>query len=167
MLPAEPTQSRTVHPRHLLLDVLLIGSAAILFLVAAAVAVHRHRRLEVRTALIGELNAIAAECRTHLTRPANSAGSTERAFVSKRQTSKGTAAGGSYHLEKIASTPSGTSTRPAMRISLTSFPPDTPLSLSQSELLHIDRILDDGALESGNFRTGFNGWPVLIVPTPL
>lgn len=160
---AEPSQSRTSSTRHLFLDVLLVVSVALLLLVAAAIAVHRYRRDQVRTALISELTAITAECRAHLSRPAPAAGSREPAFVSRFQGAKGTAAGGSYRWDKIPSPTPGVG--PAIRVSLTSFPPDEPLNLSLSDLLHIDRILDDGAIDSGNFRTGFNGWPILIVPT--
>jgi len=48
-------------------------------------------------------------------------------------------------------------------ITLTAFPPSTPLTLSAEDLLFIDRQIDDGNLTTGNFRTGFNGWPILSV----
>jgi hypothetical protein len=45
-------------------------------------------------------------------------------------------------------------------IAVTAFSPAFPLKLSRADLLRIDRELDDGRLETGRFRTGFNGWPV-------
>lgn len=48
-------------------------------------------------------------------------------------------------------------------ITLTAFPPSAPLKLSAEDLLFIDRQIDDGNLATGNFRTGFNGWPVFSV----
>jgi hypothetical protein len=46
---------------------------------------------------------------------------------------------------------------------LTAFSPGAPLSMSRSDLLFIDRQIDDGNLATGRFRTGFNGWPVFLV----
>jgi len=37
------------------------------------------------------------------------------------------------------------------------------LQLTPDDLIAIDRELDDGNLATGNFRTGFNGWPVMLV----
>ncbi len=48
-------------------------------------------------------------------------------------------------------------------ITLGAFSPDPPLAMDQAALLYIDRQLDDGNLETGRFRTGFNGWPVFLV----
>lgn len=52
--------------------------------------------------------------------------------------------------------------RPGM-ITLTAFAPGFPLELTRSDLLTLDRQLDDGDLATGRFRTGFNGWPVWLV----
>lgn len=48
-------------------------------------------------------------------------------------------------------------------ITLTAFHPHPPLRCTLADLLAVDRELDDGNLATGRFRTGFNGWPVLIV----
>jgi hypothetical protein len=48
-------------------------------------------------------------------------------------------------------------------VTLTAFSPSFPLRLDQSDLLYIDGELDDGNLATGQFRTGFNGWPVYFV----
>ena len=49
------------------------------------------------------------------------------------------------------------------RITLTAFHPAFPLALTRTELLELDRRIDDGDLTTGRFRTGFNGWPVYLV----
>lgn len=49
------------------------------------------------------------------------------------------------------------------RITLTAFSPHFPLTLTRSDLLALDRQIDDGDLTTGRFRTGFNGWPVYLV----
>lgn len=48
-------------------------------------------------------------------------------------------------------------------VTLQAFAPDFPLSLDRADLLAIDRQVDDGNLATGQFRTGFNGWPVFFV----
>jgi prepilin-type N-terminal cleavage/methylation domain-containing protein len=48
-------------------------------------------------------------------------------------------------------------------VTLTAFSPDFPLTLDKADLLYIDRQIDDGNLATGQFRTGFNGWPVFLV----
>ena len=48
-------------------------------------------------------------------------------------------------------------------IVVTAFTPSFPLVLSAADLAYIDAKLDDGNLKTGRFRTGFNGWPVLLV----
>jgi type II secretory pathway pseudopilin PulG len=49
------------------------------------------------------------------------------------------------------------------RITLTAYSPHFPLTLTRSDLLALDRRIDDGDLATGRFRTGFNGWPVYLV----
>jgi hypothetical protein len=48
-------------------------------------------------------------------------------------------------------------------VTLTAFSPSFPLTMDQSDLINIDRKIDDGNLATGRFRTGFNGWPVYLV----
>ena len=48
-------------------------------------------------------------------------------------------------------------------VTLTAFSPDRPLELTRADLLAIDRLIDDGDLATGRFRTGFNGWPIYLV----
>jgi hypothetical protein len=49
------------------------------------------------------------------------------------------------------------------RIGIAAFPPAPPISLSGADLLEIDQRIDDGNLAAGDFRIGFNGWPILTV----
>ena len=66
----------------------------------------------------------------------------------------------------VAATDTKPDTVPTIRggvITLTAFPPGLPLTLTAEDLLAMDRQIDDGNLATGNFRTGFNGWPVLTV----
>lgn len=46
---------------------------------------------------------------------------------------------------------------------LTAFSPSFPLTLEKTDLLYIDAQIDDGDLTTGEFRTGFNGWPVFLI----
>lgn len=48
-------------------------------------------------------------------------------------------------------------------ILITAFSPSFPLELSAADLAYLDAKIDDGNLATGRFRTGFNGWPVLLV----
>ena len=49
-------------------------------------------------------------------------------------------------------------------LAVTAFRPDAPLALSPADLLYLDAKIDDGNLATGQFRTGFNGWPIYLVP---
>jgi hypothetical protein len=72
---------------------------------------------------------------------------------------KGSPFGGEYaYLESF---PRGTP-RPA--VGITAFSPHFPLQVTRAELLMVDRLIDDGNLDTGSFRTGFNGWPVYQLP---
>jgi len=48
-------------------------------------------------------------------------------------------------------------------IAITAFMPDQPLSLTPLEMRRLDELIDDGNLATGDFRSGFNGWPTLTV----
>jgi len=48
-------------------------------------------------------------------------------------------------------------------ITVTAFAPAPPLALTPADLHRIDVLIDDGNLATGNFRAGFNGWPVFLV----
>ena len=81
---------------------------------------------------------------------------------------KGSPFGGNYTW--VAPDPTSASTGDPGRgwggrgaVALTAFSPDAPLSLRRSDLLFIDRKIDDGNPAAGRFRTGFNGWPVFLV----
>lgn len=51
----------------------------------------------------------------------------------------------------------------APALAITAFVPDAPLACSRRDLQRIDRLLDDGNLATGRFRTGYNGWPVYLL----
>lgn len=51
-------------------------------------------------------------------------------------------------------------------VGLTAFAPSFPLKITRADLLEIDRRIDDGNLQTGRFRLGFNGWPVYLVGAP-
>lgn len=48
-------------------------------------------------------------------------------------------------------------------IMVTAFSPEPALALTPADLHRIDVMIDDGDLATGDFRAGFNGWPVLLV----
>ena len=48
-------------------------------------------------------------------------------------------------------------------IMVTAFSPEPPLALTPADLHRIDVLIDDGNLATGDFRAGFNGWPVFLV----
>ena len=52
-------------------------------------------------------------------------------------------------------------------IGVTAFSPNFPLEISATDLRYLDAKIDDGNLASGRFRTGFNGWPVMLVGEKL
>ena len=77
---------------------------------------------------------------------------------------KATPMGGKFDWEYNQVHPGGTSPggrwRAAIAISSTS---DAPLSLDADLMQEIDEALDDGDLDTGNFRRGFGDCPLLII----
>ncbi len=79
---------------------------------------------------------------------------------------KGSPFGGNYGWTAPGAAGEGAPTRDwngRGAVTLTAFSPSFPLTLNPSDLLYIDRQIDDGDLATGRFRTGFNGWPVYLV----
>lgn len=70
-----------------------------------------------------------------------------------------TPVGGFYRWVNVAAGESGAAASAVGMIAITAFPRCPPLTLSVADMREIDRRLDDGNLATGNFRTGFNGWP--------
>jgi prepilin-type N-terminal cleavage/methylation domain-containing protein len=77
---------------------------------------------------------------------------------------KTTAMGGYFDWENNQAHPGGTSPggrwRAALAIAGT---PSAPLMIDASLMREIDEALDDGDLETGNFRKGFGDCPILII----
>jgi hypothetical protein len=76
-----------------------------------------------------------------------------------------TAVGGHYRWTQAVPDPKEQSDerRALGTLSITAFMPDQPLSLTLQEMRRIDELIDDGNLATGNFRSGFNGWPAFTV----
>lgn len=175
-------ESQGAAARHPLRDVrglvLIEVALALLVLVLAAVLVFtlagrfQHRR-DCNTCA-RDLRAFAAVFddyyQRHRTWPPSSYADTalpreiEEALKNTNWT-KGSPFGGNYGW--LAPEPNGAAAGPGRSkpgaVTLTAFSPSFPLTLDQSDLLYIDRQIDDGDLATGRFRTGFNGWPVYLV----
>lgn len=76
---------------------------------------------------------------------------------------KPTPLGGNYSWGAPSPTPAEGKALEVGTLRVTAFPPNQPLEVSAADLLYIDGQIDDGNLATGNFRTGFNGWPVYLV----
>lgn len=148
-------------------DKLLVTTAAILLLAVVAVAINRHRHRNAREHFVADLLASKAAFQSFLRLQTGAPPDTAPGLVP---------VGMEPYLEKIAwskPTPVGGVYRWVARegpakatfgvIALTAFPPAPEIRLSVDDLLEIDRRIDDGNLATGDFRTGFNGWPTLIV----
>ncbi len=56
---------------------------------------------------------------------------------------------------------------PLGAIALTAFAPDAPLSMDQGHFAEIQEQFELSSRPKGKFRSGFNGWPILLVyPRP-
>ena len=154
-------------------DIFLVGLVGVLTCAAAVTAFRQiqHRRACHRVA--AELTAAAAGFRAYMKEqgagpaPAN-AGVVPQgmgAYLAGVDWISPTAVGGLYRWVNDSAGESGGATPPAGVIEITAFPRSPPLVLSPSDLLAIDRQIDDGNLSTGDFRTGFNGWPLLRVRT--
>ncbi len=156
-------------------DLLLVGLVVVLALAAAVSTVQRHRHRALVDRLTEDLKLSAAGFRAHIqetgTAPADTVAGLAPSGLGDHL--KGvnwklpTPVGGFYRWTNIPMTETGQMLPPGGTISVTAFSRDTELNLTRDDLLELDRRLDDGNLQTGNFRTGFNGWPVLTVrPQP-
>lgn len=162
---------------------LKLGLALLAVVLAAYIGVtevRKYRRSAQRDQFVGEVRALAAAfeqfhgqkgtwpAATHA--EARIPKGMESALASTRWL-EGPPFGGTYDWIPPAPAPTETKAEgaekkpdPGGRIAITAFSPNPPLPLSQADLLALDRKLDDGNLATGRFRTGFNGWPVYLVP---
>ncbi len=121
----------------------------------------RVRRSAQREQFGADLRAIAAEFEKHHSASGRwPAAPEEVSRLINESWPEGSPFGGHYGWVP----PDSRTGRPGM-IQLTAFAPDFPLTLSRADLMEIDRLIDDGDLATGRFRTAFNGWPVYLVGT--
>lgn len=152
-------------------DLLLVGLVAVLALVTAITAVrqfqHRQALDRITKDLTTAAKAFQDHMRQHGTAPADSqAGAVPHgmaSLLSMIDWAAPTPAGGAYRWVNTSARGSTGATVIGGKIAITAFPPGPPFTLSRDDLLEIDRRIDDGDLTTGNFRTGFNGWPALAV----
>lgn len=156
----------------------LLGLVIVALVVWLALALLQQRRQRAAAERLGtELQAFAVEFRNHRQQQANWPPSTngENAIPRGMENAlkgtnwlNGTPVGGNYRW--VAPDAANASAENAGRdwsdsgaIAVTAFSPSFPLTLSAVDLAAIDAKIDDGNLATGRFRTGFNGWPVLLV----
>ncbi len=166
--PAAPVEAHVIWT---IPDLLLVGLVIVLALTAAVSTYQRYRHRAIVDRLAEDLKISAAGFRTHIqetgTAPADTVAGLAPSGMGDHL--KGvnwklpTPVGGYYRWTNIPTTETGQVLPPGGTISVTAFTRGAELNLTRSDLVEIDRRLDDGNLETGNFRTGFNGWPVLTV----
>jgi type II secretory pathway pseudopilin PulG len=177
--PAAPASAVAVSvaPRHVwpVGDLLLVAIVGLLAVAAGFVTLQNQRHDAARDRVTKNFTAGAAAFRAYIEQngsaPATAntgevpAGMAE--FFGALDWSSPSPVGGAFRWVASAETKTAPAdSTPSIRggtITLTAFSPSTPLTLSTEDLLLIDRQIDDGNLSTGNFRTGFNGWPVLSV----
>jgi hypothetical protein len=156
-------------------DLLLVGLVIVLALTAAISTFQRYRHRAIIDRLAEDLKISATGFRTHILETGTAPADTVAGLAPNGMGDhlKGvnwklpTPVGGYYRWTNVPTTETGQVLPPGGTISITSFSRDAELNLSRADLLELDRRLDDGNLETGQFRTGFNGWPVITVrPQP-
>lgn len=152
-------------------DILLVGVVAALAFVAGITAVGQFRHIAARNRLADELVAAGAGFSAYLRDqgvlpPHANAGELPagmQAYLTNVKWTAPTPVGGLYRWVNHSPREPGASATLAGAIEVTAFGPGMALKLTPADLLAIDRRIDDGDLTKGNFRSGFNGWPVLRV----
>jgi len=129
-------------------------AVALVFTLAARL---RHRHLAAQ--LVAELQAHAAVFEEHRRTRGDWPARAEDVpgLLADPAWTRGSPLGGSYGW--VAPGQDG---RPG-RVTVTAFVPDFPLDLTAAELRRLDARFDDGDLQAGRLRAGFNGWPVYLV----
>lgn len=162
-------------------DLLLIAVVALLGLAAAGSAVKRYRHTQALRHFVQDLTYADAAFQSYLREHGKAPPDSDvgvvppgmAPYLSKLDWTAPTAVGGAYRWVNIplaaapagdpSATGNGSANPPVGTIAITVFGASPPLMLSPADLMEIDRLLDDGNLATGKFRTGFNGWPVLTV----
>jgi type II secretory pathway pseudopilin PulG len=169
--PPVTPRARAIWPAY---DVLLVGFVVATMIAAAVAGVARQRHAIARERFAQDLVATAAAFREYLGKnpsgPADTAPGVVPAgmepYLANLHWTAPTPAGGLYRWTYRVPSPQSEPAARAGLIEVTSFPPGPAFTLSPADLLEIDRQIDDGNLATGNFRLGFNGWPVLSVSVP-
>ncbi len=173
--PAAAPAAAEAHVIWTMPDLLLVGLVIVLALTAAVSTYQRYRHRAIIDRLTEELKISAAGFRTYIQETGTAPADTVAGLAPNGMGDhlKGvnwklpTPVGGYYRWTNIPMTETGQVLPPGGTISVTAFTRGAELNLTRSDLVEIDRRLDDGNLETGRFRTGFNGWPVLTVrPQP-
>ena len=152
-------------------DFVLVCFVVTLALATAVKATQQYQHRHARSRLVKELTTAASGFRAYMRETGvmpESANSGEvpagmAPFLASVSWTAPTPLGGFYRWIRIPVDKSKGDILAAGRIEITSFPSGPALVLSDADLLEIDQQIDDGDLSTGIFRTGFNGWPVLLV----
>ena len=152
-------------------DFALVGFVVVVAVVAAAITLgqFQHRRaigrvvqdLQGATLAFQEYlqgNQAAPESANFGEAPAAAA-----PFLVQLKWGEPTSVGGYYYWLRGPAKESEPGLMTSGRIGIAAFPPAPAILLSGADLLAIDQRIDDGNLASGDFRLGFNGWPVLTL----
>ena len=150
-------------------DLVLVGFVALIAVVAAAVALRQlqHRRAIGR--VVQELQGATLAFKEYMQRNESAPESSNfgeapaTPFLAQLKWGEPTSVGGYYYWLRGPAKESEPGLMTSGRIGIAAFPPAPAISLSSADLLAIDQKLDDGNLASGDFRLGFNGWPVLTL----
>jgi hypothetical protein len=164
----------TASPRHAwsFTDLLLLSLVGLLIVAAGTATMREQAHRAARDRVAKNFTAGATAFRAYIEQNGNApaTGNTGEvptgmaSFFGSLDWSVPSPVGGAFRW--VAAPDTKPDTVPPIRggvITLTAFPPGLPLTLTAEDLLVIDRQIDDGNLATGNFRTGFNGWPVLSV----
>lgn len=152
-------------------DILLAGLTATLLMAVVISAVNRRLQQNTRENFVADLltakNAFDSFMRDRGTIPADAAIGTippgMAPFLANLSWSEPTPVGGNYRWTYRPGPTRDDAPAAHGLIEITAFPPSPRINLSFGDLLEIDRKIDDGNLETGDFRIGFNGWPTLRV----
>lgn len=173
--PAEEAFEKPEEQEWGAFNFLLIGLVVFLALAATVTAAHQINLGRNRSRVIKDLTNAAGAVRSYVrlngTLPNDTAAGVVPAgmasLLAEINWTAPTPVGGHYRLVNLGPKDArGVAAPGTLMIAITAFPPDRPLSLSTTDLKAIDRAIDDGNLATGEFRTGFAGWPVLWVRLP-
>lgn len=161
-----PTSSRS-----LVFDVILVSATLVLLVAAIVVGWRQYSQHLAREALIADLTTAKTAFQTYLREkkaapPDSPPGVVPPGMAPYLATfawSAPTPIGGNYRWVARKQSEQERGAPPSGEIALTAFSPSASLALALPDLLEIDRLIDDGNLETGDFRTGFAGWPTLHI----